>query len=100
MIKVKRNRLKIFESLAPETENFSAHTNFLKQKELSKYLLKADLKSCQLDENLLKIGSNSIEICFPYNITEETLYAICRFYGDISYFKLTSSQNDTGKFTK
>ena len=91
MIKVKRNRLKIFEEVAPEMikkDNLEVKLSLDLLKDRSKS--NANLHSCVLDESLFEEGTNSLTLILPYQLTEENLYTICRFYGDISYFKINS----------
>ena len=99
MIKVKRNRLKIFESLAPDCEEQS-FINYQSHKKLTEGLSKVNLNSCILNEKLVETGSNSLLITLPYQITEEIVYSICSFYGEISYIKTTISESETKKFTR
>jgi hypothetical protein len=99
MIKVKRNRLKIFESLAP---NHDEPTLFDEkaQKKLTKELSKFNLNSCILDERLIENGSNSLSITLPYQISEEIVYSICSYYGEISYIKTSLFEGEGRKYTK
>jgi len=53
MIKVKRNRLKIFESLAPNHDE-PTFLDEKAQKKLTKELSKFNLNSCILDERLME----------------------------------------------
>ena len=98
MIKIKRNRLKIFESLAPDCElNLTEENNQIKGPQ--KYL-KANKHCCILDEKLFEIGSNSLVILLPFLLSEETAYSICRYYGDISYFKINVIDTENKKYSR
>ena len=98
MIKVKRNRLKIFESLAPDYESNLTDKNIENNK--TEKLVEANLHSCILDEKLFENGCNSLFIDLPYQITQETAYSICRYYGDISYFKINAIDTENKKHAR